>query len=296
MVVAGTPEETRETMNAPDSKTSTATVPNAAGSAGDASTSLRPALRQFDLGGRIALVTGSSDGIGFGIARALAGAGAKVVLNGRDADRLAAARQRLTDEGLAVEARAFDVTDRAAVLAGVEAIETTIGPIDILVNNAGIQRRAPLEDYPAETWDELMRANLDSVFFVGQTVARRMIPRRYGRIINICSVQSELGRPGIAPYAASKGAVKMLTKGMAIDWGQYGIAVNGIGPGYFNTVLNKALVDNPTFSGWLVDRTPTGRWGEIDELGGAAIFLSSAAASFVNGHILYVDGGVTARL
>ena len=141
-----------------------------------------------------------------------------------------------------------------------------------------------------------MRTNLDSVFFVGQAVARRMIPRGRGRIINICSVQSELGRPGIAPYTASKGAVKMLTKGMAIDWGRHGLNVNGIGPGYFATELNAALVKDEKFSSWLVDRTPSGRWGNVDELGGAAIFLASDAASFVNGHILYVDGGVTARL
>src|SRR5690606_11943905 len=160
----------------------------------------------------------------------------------------------------------------------------------------GIQRRGPLEDFDAATWQELMRTNLDSVFFVGQAVARKMIARRRGRIINICSVQSELGRPGIAPYTASKGAVKMLTKGMAIDWGRHGLNVNGIGPGYFDTELNRALVDDPKFSGWLVDRTPSGRWGDVDELGGAAIFLASDASSFVNGHVLYVDGGVTARL
>ena len=141
-----------------------------------------------------------------------------------------------------------------------------------------------------------MRTNLDSVFHVGQAVARKMIPRGRGRIINVCSVQSELGRPGIAPYTASKGALKMLTKGMAIDLGPLGIAVNGIGPGYFKTELNKALVADEKFSGWLVGRTPSRRWGEVDELAGAAVFLASDAARFVNGHILYVDGGVTASL
>ena len=190
----------------------------------------------------------------------------------------------------------FDVTDRDRVLTAIEAIERGVGPIDILVNNAGIQRRGLLEDYDPATWQELMRTNLDSVFFVGQAVARHMIPRGRGRIINICSVQSELGRPGIAPYTASKGAVKMLTKGMAIDWGRHGLTVNGIGPGYFETELNAALVRDEKFSSWLVDRTPSGRWGRVDELGGAAIFLASDAASFVNGHVLYVDGGVTARL
>ncbi len=256
----------------------------------------RPALARFDLGGRLALVTGSSAGIGFAIARALGGAGARLVLNGRDADRLAAAATDLRGEGLEVHEHRFDVTDRDAVLAAVERIEAEVGPIEILVNNAGIQRRGPLEDYDPGTWSELMRTNLDSVFFVGQAVARRMIPRGRGRIINICSVQSELGRPGIAPYAASKGGVKMLTKGMAIDWGRHGLNVNGIGPGYFATELNAALVRDEKFSGWLVDRTPSGRWGDVDELGGAAIFLASDASTFVNGHVLYVDGGVTARL
>ena len=255
-----------------------------------------PSLRMFELGGRIALVTGSSAGIGYGIARALGHAGARLVLNGRDGKRLAAAAAALRAEGLEVHEHPFDVTDRDAVLAAVEAIERGVGPIEILVNNAGIQRRGPLEDYDAATWQELMRTNLDSVFFVGQAVARQMIPRGRGRIINICSVQSELGRPGIAPYTASKGAVKMLTKGMAIDWGRHGLNVNGIGPGYFATELNAALVRDEKFSSWLVDRTPSGRWGRVDELGGAAIFLASDAASFVNGHILYVDGGVTARL
>ena len=254
------------------------------------------ALRQFSLDGRLALVTGSSAGIGFAIARALAQAGAAVVLNGRDGARLEVAAKALRAEGLVIHENGFDVTDREAVVAAVDAIEKGVGAIDILVNNAGIQRRGPLEDYDAGTWDELMRTNLDSVFFVGQAVARRMIPRGRGRIINICSVQSELGRPGIAPYTASKGAVKMLTKGMAIDWGRHGLNVNGIGPGYFATELNAALVKDEKFSSWLVDRTPSGRWGNVDELGGAAIFLASDAASFVNGHILYVDGGVTARL
>jgi len=154
----------------------------------------------------------------------------------------------------------------------------------------------PLEDFPEETWSEVIRTNLDSVFLVSQAVVRHMIPRRRGAMINICSVQSELGRPGIAPYTAAKGAVKMLTKGMAIDWGKHGIRVNGLGPGYFKTEMNAALVANEAFSGWLTGRTPLGRWGEVDELVGAAVFLASKASSFVTGHVLYVDGGVTAAL
>jgi gluconate 5-dehydrogenase len=171
-----------------------------------------------------------------------------------------------------------------------------VGAIGILVNNAGMQRRAPLEEFAESDWHTLMKTNVDSVFFVGQAVARHMIGRKRGKIINICSVQSELGRPNIAPYTASKGAVKMLTKGMAIDWGRHGIQVNGLGPGYFKTELTQALVTNEEFSAWLVGRTPSGRWGDVEDLAGAAVFLASDASSFVNGHILYVDGGVTATL
>jgi gluconate 5-dehydrogenase len=250
----------------------------------------------FALTGRLALVTGSSMGIGYALARGLGRAGASIVLNGRDEARVAAAADALTAEGLTVHQAAFDVTQGDAVRQAVDRIEGEIGAIDILVNNAGIQRRMPLDIFPEETWHEIVRTNLDSVFLVSQAVARHMIPRRGGSIINICSVQSELGRPGIAPYTATKGAVKMLTKGMAIDWGKHGIRVNGIGPGYFNTTLNAALVADEAFSGWLTGRTPLGRWGEVDELVGAAVFLASDAAGFVTGHILYVDGGVTAQL
>jgi gluconate 5-dehydrogenase len=253
-------------------------------------------LESFRLDGRTALITGSSAGIGLAIARGLAEAGARVVLNGRTPDTLQSAAAVLAGEGHDVHTQCFDVTDSAAVSAAVQDIEQRVGPLEILVNNAGIQRRGPLADFSEAHWHELMRTNLDSAFFVGQAVARCMIPRGRGRIINICSVQSELGRPGIAPYTASKGALKMLTKGMAIDWGPHGLNVNGIGPGYFKTELNAALVANPEFSDWLVQRTPSRRWGEVSELKGAAVFLASDAASFVNGHILYVDGAITASL
>ena len=251
----------------------------------------------FRLDGRVALVTGSSAGIGLALARALAQAGACVVLNGRDAARLQAAQAKLAAEGLAVGVQPFDVCDIAAVEAGVEAIERDTGPIDILFNNAGTTQRAPFHEFPAEAWQRILRTNVDSMIIVGQAVARRMVPRGRGRIVNIASVQSELGRPGIAPYAASKGAVKMLTKGMAIDLGPHGITVNGLGPGYFKTELTAALVADASFSQWLIGRTPSRRWGDVDDdLGGAAVFLASDAARFVNGHILYVDGGVTATL
>jgi gluconate 5-dehydrogenase len=250
-------------------------------------------VKLFDLTDRIALVTGASQGIGFALARGLAAAGATVVLNGRDAAKLNAAETILRGEGHQVHAMAFDVTDRDAVGAGVAAIERAIGPIRILVNNAGIQRRMKLEDFPEDAWREIMRTNLDSVFHVAQAVARYMLPRRSGKIINICSVQSELGRATIAPYAASKGAVKMLTKGMCAEWARHNIQVNGLAPGYFATPLNQALVEDPAFSEWLCKRTPAGRWGEVGELAGAAIFLASSGADFVNGQILYVDGGLT---
>lgn len=253
-------------------------------------------LAKFDLTGKTALVTGSSAGIGYALAAGLAGAGARIVLNGRDAHKLAQAAARLREAGANVLPAPFDVTDGEAVRAAVARIESDTGPIDILVNNAGMQRRTPLDQFEEAHWHELMKTNLDSVFLVGQAVARHMIPRRRGKIVNICSVQSELGRPAIAPYTASKGAVKMLTKGMAIDWGPHGLQVNGLGPGYFKTELNAALVANPEFSAWLVNRTPSRRWGELDDLVGAAVFLASAASDFVNGHILYVDGGVTATL
>jgi gluconate 5-dehydrogenase len=252
--------------------------------------------RLFGLDGRIALVTGSSAGIGCALAKGLAEAGATVVVNGRSPQKVEAVVAQIAAEGGKAHGAIFDVTESAQVRAGVARIEAEIGPIDILVNNAGVQRRTVLEDFPEETWRELMKTNLDSVFFVGQAVARAMIPRGRGRIINICSVQSELGRPSIAPYTASKGGVKMLTKGMAIDWGKHGIRVNGLGPGYFRTELNKALVEDEKFSALLSARTPLGRWGDVEELVGAAIFLASDASTFVNGHILYVDGGITASI
>lgn len=257
---------------------------------------MKSVLESFNLAGRIALVTGSSAGIGLALARGLASAGAEVVLNARNADKLAQAASALRAEGAKVHEAAFDVTDRQAVIHAVDRIEGEIGPIGILVNNAGMQRRASLEDVDEATWHTLMKTNVDSVFFVGQAVARHMIGRKRGKMINICSVQSELGRPNVAPYTASKGAVKMLTKGMAIDWGQHGIQVNGLGPGYFKTELTRALVDNQEFSAWLVGRTPSRRWGDVEDLVGAAVFLASDASRFVNGHILYVDGGVTATL
>lgn len=250
----------------------------------------------FDLSGSNVLITGSSQGIGFALANGMASAGACVIINGRNQRKLETAADKLTELGHKVHHCVFDVTDNLATAKAIDTLETGGYPIDVLVNNAGMQFRTPLDEFPYDKWQELIRTNLDSVFNVSQPVARRMIGRRRGKIINICSVQSELGRPGIAPYAASKGAVKMLTKGMCVDWGRHGIQVNGIGPGYFKTELTDALVNDPEFTAWLENRTPLGRWGNVEELSGAAIFLASAASSFVSGHILYVDGGVTAAL
>ena len=189
----------------------------------------------------------------------------------------------------------FDVTDSAAVTSAVDTLEAEAG-LDILINNAGMQFRTPLEDFPLEKWDQLLRTNVTSAFLVGQAVARGMIARGRGRIVNIASVQSELARPGIAPYTATKGAIRNLTRGMATDWAKHGLQINAIAPGYFKTPLNQALVDDPAFTDWLAKRTPAGRWGDVEELVGAAVFLTSDAASFVNGHTLYVDGGITASL
>jgi gluconate 5-dehydrogenase len=249
-------------------------------------------LSLFNLTGRRALVTGSSQGIGRALARGLADAGASVVLNGRDPAKLATASA--TIPGAA--SLAFDATDHAAVRTAVDGFEAATGPIDILVNNAGMQHRAPLEDFPPEKFDLLMRTNVTSVFNVGQAVARHMIARGRGKIINIASVQTALARPSIAPYTATKGAVGNLTKGMATDWAKYGLNCNAIAPGYFDTPLNAALKADPAFSAWLEKRTPAGRWGQVEELVGACIFLASDASGFVNGHILYVDGGITASL
>ena len=252
-------------------------------------------LESFQLNGRRALITGSSGGIGLALARALGQAGAHVILNGRSTGKLQQAAATLQGEQLSVSSCAFDVTNAQAVQAAIAQIEAQ-GPIDILVNNAGMQIRGPLHEFADDDWHTLMKTNLDSVYFVSKAVAQKMIPRGQGKIINICSVQSELGRPGIAPYTASKGAIKMLTKGMAIDWGPHGLNVNGLGPGYFKTELTDKLVNDATFTAWLVGRTPSRRWGDVEELGGAAVFLASEASRFMNGHVLYVDGGVTATL
>ncbi|MDB5526729.1 MAG: gluconate 5-dehydrogenase [Rhizobium sp.] len=249
----------------------------------------------FDLDGKLALVTGSSQGIGLALAEGLAAHGARIVINGRDAAKVENAVNALSAKGYQVFGAAFDVTN-PEVAGHIDRIEAEIGQIDILVNNAGMQFRSPLEDFPADKWELLLKTNVSSIFYTSQAVARHMIRRGAGKIINIGSVQSELARTSIAPYTTTKGAVKNLTRGMCADWAKYGLQINGIGPGYFRTPLNQALVDNPEFSSWLEKRTPAGRWGDVGELVGAAVFLASQASSFVNGHMLYVDGGITTSL
>lgn len=253
-------------------------------------------LKLFDLSGKRVLITGSSRGIGFALAEGLAGAGADLLINGRDAETLGAAAEKLANAGARVKALAFDVCNTDTINEAITYAENEIGPIDILINNAGMQHRAPLEDFPHERFDSLMRTNVNSAFYVGQAVARHMIGRGRGKIINICSVMSSLARYSIAPYAASKAAVANLTRGMATDWARHGLNINGIAPGFFKTELNARLVADKDFSSWLEKRTPQQRWGETEELVGAAVFLASDASSFVNGHILYVDGGMTATV
>ncbi len=248
----------------------------------------------FDSNGKIALISGSSRGLGFIFAEGLGRAGATVILNGQNEERLKKASSTLAESGLKAHTYPFDVCDSKACAESVSTMESEVGPIDILVNNAGIQIRNPLEDFDEEDWSRILDVNLSSMFYLTKCVIRGMIERKAGKIINICSMQSELGRPTITPYATSKGGVKMLTKGMATEWGKHNIQVNGIGPGYFVTDMTQPLIDDEKFNAWLCARTPANRWGDPRELQGAAIFLASDASSYVNGHILNVDGGMLA--
>jgi gluconate 5-dehydrogenase len=253
-----------------------------------------PAPHPFDLTGRRALVTGGGSGLGLAIARGLARAGASVIINGRDVEKGHAAARVLADEGLGVANAFFDVTDSRAVTSAIEGIEREVGAIDILVNNAAMNRRAPLEDFEDGQWRALMAANLDGPFHVTRALLPAMKARRRGKIINICSLASDIGRPNIVPYAASKGALKMLTRALAVEVASHNVQVNGIAPGFFNTYMNAALVADSDFSAWVAQRTPAGRWGDPPEISGAAVFLASSAADYVTGHILYVDGGFSA--
>src|SRR5215471_21799957 len=245
----------------------------------------------FDIAGRVALVTGSSRGIGHALAAGLLDAGCTVIINGRDAGRLEQVREAFASDR--VTAVAFDAADPAAVAEGVAVAEDAAGPIDILVNNTGMQHRAPLTEFTDADWYRLLDTNLSSAFLVGREVARRMVPRGHGKIINICSVQSELARPGIAAYTAAKGGLRNLTRAMAAEWSSAGLQVNGLAPGYILTKMNQPLADDPEFDAWVLNRTPARRWGRAEDLAGTAVWLASPASDFVTGQVIYVDGGMT---
>lgn len=250
----------------------------------------------FDLTGKNVLITGSGRGLGLVFARGLGQVGANIILNGRNKENLQQTSSELAQEGINTHLAIFDVTQKEQIQTEIARVEKEYGPIDVLVNNAGIQRRGPLETFEEKVWQELLDTNLTSVFLVSQAVAPAMIVRQSGKIINICSLQSEVGRPTIAPYTASKGGIKMLTKAMAVEWGKYNMQVNGIGPGYFKTEMTRGVWENPELNTWICNRTPAGRWGDPSELVGAAIFLASEASNFINGQIIYVDGGILAAL
>ncbi|MDQ6755013.1 MAG: SDR family oxidoreductase [Actinomycetota bacterium] len=249
----------------------------------------------FGLDGRIALVTGSSRGIGKGLARGLAGAGATVVLNGLNEERLRATEAELAADFPTgrIRSRAFDVTDAQSAADGIRWIEDNAGPLDILVNNAGIQHRVPLLDLDVRDWDRVLAADLTSAFLVGREAARRMIDRGRGKIINICSVQADLARPTIAPYIAAKGGLRNLTRAMTAEWAGEGLQINGIAPGYIHTEMTQNLVDDPDFNAWILGRTPAARWGTVQDLIGPVVWLASEASNFVNGQTIFVDGGMT---
>lgn len=249
---------------------------------------------QFSLSGRRALVTGSSRGIGLALAGALAACGAQVVLNARDAGRLESAAASLRTAGHVVATAAFDVTSESAVTEGFAAIERTHGPVDILVNNTGIHRRAPLADMSLADWNAVLETNLTSAFLAGRRAARSMIARRAGKIINVCSLMSDLARPTTGNYAAAKGGLRMLTRAMCAEWAPHNVQVNGLAPGYILTDLTAPLVADEKFDGWVKARTPAARWGTPADLCGACVFLASPASDFVNGQILVIDGGLSA--
>ncbi len=250
----------------------------------------------FELTGKVALITGATQGIGLAIARGLAEAGARVVINARNAEKLERAVTTLAQEGLTVSGCRFDLLNGAEVRERVTALEQEVGGIDILVNNAGIQRRSPLEQFDEKVWREVLDINLTGLFLVTQQAVQGMIARKSGKIINICSVMSEATRPTIGAYTAAKGGVKQLTKSMAVEWAKHNIQSNGIGPGYILTEMNRPLIEDRKFDAWVCARTPAGRWADPSELVGTAVFLASRASDFVNGQIFYVDGGMLAAL
>ena len=252
----------------------------------------------FDLTGKVALVTGATHGLGMAMAAGLGKAGATLVINGHSSqDKLDAAIATYESSGLRAHGYLFDVTDEQAVETAVERIEREVGSVDILVNNAGIIKRVPLLEMDLAEWEEVIRTDLTDVFVMSRPVVRRMIERGGGKVINICSMMSELGRNSVGAYAAAKGGLKMLTRNMATEWAKNNIQVNGIGPGYFATSQTAPIrVDGHPFNDFIIGRTPAGRWGDPDDLQGTAVFLASKASDFVNGQIIYVDGGILATI
>ncbi len=252
-------------------------------------------MNGFDLTGRTALVTGSSRGIGRALAQGLLAAGARVVIHGRDRERAEQTAAELSEQtGAKTSVATFDVTEPDSVDAGIGEIEQQLGTPDIVVNNAGIQRRGPFESFPVSDWNELIATNLTSAFLVSRRLAAGMISRGSGKIVNVGSVQSQLARPGITPYSAAKGGLVMLTKGLCADLAPHGVQANALAPGYFDTELTQALVEDADFTAWVEKRTPAGRWGRVEDLVGTCVFLAGSASDFVNGQVIYVDGGMTA--
>ena len=252
--------------------------------------------RLFEVRGRTALVTGAAQGLGLGMATGLAEAGARVILNDLQAAKLHAEVGRLRARGLAVLACPFDVRCAGEIAAALPSAEAALGPVHILVNNAGIHRRAPLEELEEPAWREVLDTNLDGAFLVARQVVGGMIARRAGKIVNICSVMSEVGRPTVAAYMASKGGLKMLTKAMAVEWAKHNVQVNGIGPGWMATELNRPLMENPALDAWVRARVPAGRYGAPAEMVGTLLFLASPASDFVTGQVISLDGGTLAAL
>ena len=250
----------------------------------------------FSLAGRTALVTGSSRGLGRAMAEGLARAGAKVIINGTNAARVDETVTAMRGQGLDADSAVFDITDEAAITSAFATFDSTGVAIDILVNNAGIQLRKPMVELTTAEWHKVIDTNLTSAFVVGREAAKRMIPRGHGKVINIGSLTSALARATVAPYTVAKGGIKMLTQAMAAEWAASGIQANAIGPGYMITDMNQALIDNPAFDAWVKARSPSKRWGKPDELVGTAVFLASSASNYVNGQIIYVDGGIMAVL
>lgn len=251
----------------------------------------------FDLSGKTALVTGGTHGLGMAIATGLANAGAKIIVNDVFPDKLEAARQEYAQLGIKIQPYLLDVTDESAVESTIPVLEREVAPIDILVNNAGIIKRIPILKMRADEFREVLDVDLTGPFIMAKTVATGMMERGHGKIINICSMMSELGRDTVSAYASAKGGLKMLTRSMATEWARFNIQVNGIGPGYFATDQTAPIrVDGHPFNEFIINRTPAGRWGDPDDLAGTAVFLASGASDFVNGQVIYVDGGILATI